>query len=587
MILSRLYSYAAVHFFSVCVLSVCLLNTTCRSTSAQEAEPTAKTAAPAELWFGTLDVEQRRFRFAVELKPSDNGDWTGRLRSLDEGGASFQLEGISRDAEQLGFEIKSTGAKYSAKLDPSASQASGRWHQHSNDIELILEKVDSVPALKFKTLWTGKINAIIQNLDIAIFELDNGEVLLDSVSQKASGFVGRLTRDGQHVLISLPALDAQFNGTEDGVAQTLTGKWKQGLVSLDLVLVKSESHQPVPLRRPQTPQPPFPYQVREVEFRNEKANLKFAGTLTVPREAERVPAVVLISGSGPQDRDETIAEHRPFAVLADHLTRAGVAVLRFDDRGVGGSEGDFSEATTLDFASDVQAAVDFLRGQSEIDAHRIALCGHSEGGLVAPLVAVDDPQLACIVLMAGSGVNGAAILASQTRLILEQADTPPELLQRQVAMQKAIIEVAMQSPLPTIEEYKSELEKKLNAQLSELEGTARDQFVEGVSAQFLSPWFQFFLKHEPAEVLTRVRCPVLVICGEKDLQVDPQLNLPAIEGALVKGGNADFKIQVLPSLNHLFQTSTTGAISEYGEIEETIAPIALDAITHWLVERLK
>ncbi len=549
--------------------------------------PQTSGTAQNELWYGTLDTELRRFRFAVELTPSDSGSWTGSLLSLDEGDARFDLANVVRQTEQLAFEITSTAAEFSGSLSSANKIATGKWNQRGKSLDLTLERVEEIPTQQFRALWAGQLNAVIQKLDIAILELENGEALLNSVSQKASGFVGQFTRDGEQVAIRFPALNAEFNGTANPAGQTLSGKWKQGVVSLDLVLSKSDRLQVKPLRRPQTPQAPFPYEIRQVEFENGSAEIRLSGTLTLPAEAKPAPAVVLISGSGPQDRDETIAEHRPFAVLADYFTRSGLAVLRFDDRGVGQSQGDFSQATSVDFASDVAAAVACLRSQSEIDGDRIALCGHSEGGIIAPLVASQDATIAGIVLLAGSGVNGARILTSQNRLLLEEAGSPPAELERQLAIQQAFIDVALQSPAPTVEEFKTLVEKALESQLSELDDVARDQLISSASAQLRSPWFQFFLKHEPADVLTRVACPVLALCGERDLQVDPELNLPAIEAALIQGKNKDFRIEVLPGLNHLFQTCTSGAVSEYGEIEETIAPLALEITTTWLVDHLK
>lgn len=579
----------------LCSLFCCRHSLVAQNPDGAQAEITVR----SELWYGTLETEQRQFRFAVEIKSSENASWTGTLLSLDEGGIRFDLAKIARDAKNLSFHLPSTGAEFSSELGPTGKTVSGKWRQRGQVLDLNFEQVKAIPTQEFTALWVGKLDAVIQKLDIAILELANGKILLDSVSQQASGFVGQVMREGKQVTFAFPALNAEFSGEADEAAQTLSGKWKQGLASLNLVLTKSERIDAKPLRRPQTPQPPFPYEVRKVEFENSSAKIRLSGTLTLPPRSSRkenssensstqqFPAVVLISGSGPQDRDETIVEHRPFAVLADYLTRAGLAVLRFDDRGVGQSQGDFSKATSIDFASDVLAAVEFLRQQPEIDREHIALCGHSEGGIIAPLVAVQDANIAGIVLLAGTGVNGEQILVSQNRLILTAANTPEPELTRQLEIQQAMIEVATQSPLPSAAEFKQLVAARLETHLSELDTAARSQLIDAAAAQLLSPWFQTFLKHEPQEVLLRVRCPVLAICGEKDLQVDPMLNLPAIEGALTKGGNRDITAKLLPGLNHLFQTCSTGAVTEYGEIEETLAPQVLDLVTAWLQEHLK
>lgn len=581
---------------AVYTLWACSLHCGTHYVRAQAPDATqAENLLRTELWYGTLETEQRQFRFAVEIKASDNAKWTGTLLSLDEGGARFDLTKIARDAKKFSFELPSTGADFSSELGPTGKTANGKWRQRGQALDMNFEQVEAIPTQEFTALWVGKLDALIQKLDIAILELANGKALLDSVSQKASGFVGQVVREGNKVTFTFPALNAEFRGEADEAGHTLIGKWKQGFASLNLALTQRERIDAKPLRRPQTPQPPFPYQVRNVEFENSSAKIRLSGTLTLPPKpsgkenfsSPPIPAVVLISGSGPQDRDETIAEHRPFAVLADHLTRAGLAVLRFDDRGVGQSQGDFSKATSVDFASDVLAAVDFLRQQPEIDRDHIALCGHSEGGIIAPLAAVQDANIAGIVLLAGTGVNGEQILVSQNRLILTAANTPEPELTRQLEVQQAMIAVATQSPIPSADEFKLQVAARLETHLGELDATARSQLIDAAAAQLLSPWFQTFLKHEPQEVLSRVRCPVLALCGEKDLQVDPSLNLPAIEAALTKGGNQDFTVKLLPGLNHLFQTCTSGAVSEYGEIEETIAPQVLEIVTAWLQEHLK
>jgi uncharacterized protein len=309
----------------------------------------------------------------------------------------------------------------------------------------------------------------------------------------------------------------------------------------------------------------------------------------LPRGKGPFPAALLITGSGPQDRDETILGHKPFLVLADYLTRRGIAVLRVDDRGVAKSTGVFASATSADFADDVEAGVEFLKHRADIDAKQIGLIGHSEGGVIAPMIAARSKDIAFIVMMAGTGLNGEEILYLQGQAILKAMGAPAEALARQKAIQQAIFDGARQ------EKDNKEAEKKIHqtldgifAKLSAAERQQIEKSKGGLDAQInrvLSPWFRFFLTYNPATALQKVQCPVLALNGEKDTQVTPKENMESIEKALQGGGNKDFTVTMLPSLNHLFQTCKTGAPAEYGKIEETLAPSALQLIGDWIVKR--
>ncbi|MCR9291600.1 MAG: alpha/beta hydrolase [bacterium] len=554
-------------------------------------DPAAQ-AEDQELWFGTLDAEVRCFRFLVTLTKIEGG-WSGELKSLDEGGRDFPLDNVQRDAESLVFAIQSTGAKFTSQVDASGDTAVGQWQQRGANLPLELARVAELPSEKLKSVWIGELNVLLQKLKVQVRELESGEVYFDSVTQQVGGFVATKTVDGEQVVIDVPAIGGKFEGKIEDGGQRLVGKWKQGLVPLNLTLEKSEqavaaTEVPVP-NRPQTPQPPFAYRIEEVEFQNNDAGVTLSGTLTLPQEQgqSKFPAVVLISGSGPQDRDETILGHKPFWVIADHFSKNGIAVLRYDERGVGQSTGDFSQAQSTDFADDARAAIDFLSQHPAIDSSSMGLCGHSEGGLVAPMVAVDDPRVSFIVLMAGPGVTGEQVVTSQTRLILEASGVGEEEIQRQLKMQRVFIDLAKENPLPTKVQFTSRALESIAPLLKEQEkaGDTGQQMVEAVFGQLVSPWFQFFLVHDPAQDLAQVRCPVLAINGEKDLQVDPKLNLPAITKALEQAPTNDFEIVELPGLNHLFQQSATGLVQEYAELEETFNTRALELMTNWILEK--
>jgi len=335
----------------------------------------------------------------------------------------------------------------------------------------------------------------------------------------------------------------------------------------------------------------YPYDEEEVTYDNPSSGFRLAGTLTKPKSGAPFCAVILITGSGAQDRDENVFGHKPFLVLSDYLTRKGIGVLRVDDRGVGGSRGTFKTATTKDFATDVRAGIDFLKSRKDIDPKKIGLLGHSEGGVIAPMVAADSKDVAFIVLMAGTGVTGDEILYAQAALIAEAAGASKEAVEKNKEVQQKMFSVLKQEKDDSVAASKiltiirdglhsmSEEEKK-SLEVSE---TALDQQV----ASMVSPWYRFFISYDPRTALRRVACPVLAINGEKDLQVPPKQNLPAVERALRDGGNTRFVVKELPGLNHLFQTAKTGSPSEYATTEETISPTALKIIGDWILEQCK
>lgn len=415
---------------------------------------------------------------------------------------------------------------------------------------------------------------------------------MDSPDQGAKGIpVETITLEGQDVEIKLPNLGISFSGVLHGETQEIKGTFRQGAANIPFTLQR-EAQEKQKLKRPQEPKGPFPYREEEVSYNNKlEEGVTLAGTLTIPEGKGPFPAVILISGSGPQDRNEEMLGHKPFLVIADHFTRKGIAVLRFDDRGVGKSTGDFKTATSMDFATDVQAGIDFLKSRSEIAGDHIGLVGHSEGGLIAPIVAAENPDVDFIVMMAGPGVDGTEILMLQQQLLARAEGTSEKEIERsRKASEKIYKELKASNDLEKTKKelmkyVKEELEalpEEEKAKLGDMDALARQQ-VEVLSG----PWFQFFLRYDPRENLKKVSCPVLAINGDKDLQVDAGQNIPVIEKALKAGGNKKVTTKVLPGLNHLFQHSETGRSSEYGELEETFAPEALELMTNWIRKQVK
>jgi pimeloyl-ACP methyl ester carboxylesterase len=362
------------------------------------------------------------------------------------------------------------------------------------------------------------------------------------------------------------------------------------LLALMPGLARAFDPTPVPTRRPQEPKRPFPYTAEEVIYPvNDGSGVKIAGTLTIPQGPGPFPAVLLISGSGPQDRDGALYGHQPLLVIADHLSRHGIAVLRADDRGVGGSTGNVDEATTADFARDALAGVRFLASHPRIARDRIGLLGHSEGGVVAPLAASQSPGVAFLVLLAGTGVPGAEIVRRQGELIARANGVPEEAIQRSQEALRRTFEVLRAVPDRAARTASLRpLGKDLLVTLSEDQiktlgglGAAGDAVIKGIN----TPWFRYFIDYDPRPALRKVKVPVLALNGTLDLQVPPDPNLPEIAKALKQAGNRDVTVRLLPGLNHLFQPATTGSPAEYGVIETTIDPQVLGLVTDWITKR--
>ncbi|MFT4253758.1 MAG: alpha/beta fold hydrolase [Caulobacter sp.] len=423
--------------------------------------------------------------------------------------------------------------------------------------------------------WYGTLAVGPTKLPLVFHVKPDGSGSIDSPAQRAMGMPATASYADGKVRLVLIAPAAVFEGRISTDAGTLTGQWLQGGASLPLTLSRTPPAV-APAKRPQTPRPPFPYRAEEVSYVNPASGLKLAGTLTLPQGEGPFPAAVLITGSGAQDRDETIYEHKPFLVLADALTRRGVAVLRVDDRGVGGSEaGDLRTATSADFATDVAAGVAFLRARKDIDAGRVGLIGHSEGGVIAPMVAAEDPKIAFLVLMAGTGLPGGEVLKTQARDLALANGVPAAKAEEQARL------VADANAVVLGEADPGKVRPRVVALFTER--GAPQSMAELQGRLFSSAWYKAFLTLDPAVYLRRVRAPVLALNGEKDLQVSAAENLPAIRAALA--GDRDVTVLALPGLNHLFQTAGTGSPLEYVEIEETITPSALATIVDWTVAR--
>ena len=432
------------------------------------------------------------------------------------------------------------------------------------------------PAPQLTGAWEGRITVGGQSIRVVFQIADDGSATMDSPDQGAFGIpADRPVLEGGVVRIGVPAVGGRFEGALSDDGQTLTGTLHQGAAALPLVMTRQASDATAPaLVRPQTPRPPFSYRAEEVAF-DAAEGVRLAGTLTLPVGEGPFPAVLLITGSGAQDRDETVFGHKPFLVLADALSRRGVAVLRVDDRGVGGSSGPMQDVTTADFAGDVAAAAAWLALHRHIDPARIGLIGHSEGGTIAPLVAGDQaaPDPAFVVLIAGPAVSGAEVLTEQSRRVQAARGLDPAVVEANTALQARLMQTVAANAADS-----EATAAAVRALLVEA-GVPAAAVEEGVQ-QTGAAWTRWFVAHDPRPSLAALEVPVLALYGGKDVQVSADQNAAALREALPAA-----EIVVLSELNHLMQTADTGLTDEYARIEETFDPEALRIIVDWVAAR--
>ncbi len=437
---------------------------------------------------------------------------------------------------------------------------------------------NALPAQDITGDWHGTLSAGGAHLRLALHFTKNGDGAytgtMDSLDQGAKGLpLSGITLKDSKLSFNLAPANASYEGVISQDASSITGNWTQGQsFPLAFKRAATSSAQAEP-RRPQNPVKPYPYSEEDVTYLNPAAGIHLAATFTTPHGKGPFPAVLLITGSGPQDRDETLMGHKPFLVLSDFLTRHGIAVLRADDRGIGKSEGTFASATTADFATDAEAGLAYLKTRPEADPHKLGLIGHSEGAIIAPMVAARNHDVAFIVMLAGTGVPGDQILLEQSKRMMQAAGMKPDAVENALSMNRESF------ALIRTETDEATLNNKLRDLLShQLPAAQLDQQMKTLD----SPWLRFFIRYDPAPALRKVTCPVLALNGAKDWQVPPQQNLPAIRKALEQSGNQHFEADELPGLNHLFQTALTGAPGEYAQIEETMSSAALQKIVAWL-----
>tara|TARA_R110000823_G_scaffold315693_1_gene450215 strand:- start:8056 stop:9777 length:1722 start_codon:yes stop_codon:yes gene_type:complete len=352
-----------------------------------------------------------------------------------------------------------------------------------------------------------------------------------------------------------------------------------------LLMVSTSFFAQESLKRPQTPQAPFEYNVEEVSFQNTQDSITLAGTFTYPMTGRNFPVAILISGSGPQNRNSEIFGHKSFWVLADYLTNQGIAVLRYDDRGVGESTGNFSKATSIDFAEDVVAAIAYLKSRKEINLNKIGLIGHSEGGIIAPMVAAENKNVAFVVSMAGVMLPGSELLLLQKELQLRSMGSSEVFISKEIEFDKGIMKLinasASDSLKRNLEKYTSEYFKK-NPKFASDHGMTETYYKTLIVESYSSPWLINFIKYDPKNTLERLECPLFALNGERDLQVPAKENLEVLEHISNIDSSKKFTLKSYSGLNHLFQECKTGTLMEYGQIEQTLSPQVLQDIAEWI-----
>ncbi len=399
---------------------------------------------------------------------------------------------------------------------------------------------------------------------------------------------------GDSLFMVIGVIQARYAGQLDADRSTTMGTFRQRTFSTTLNLKRTGEG--VALVRPQMPRSPFPYVSEDIAYGNQDQSVYLGATLTKPSGAGPFPVAILISGSGAQDRDETLSGHKPFWVIADYLTRRGVAALRVDDRGMGKSVGP-TQGTSADFAQDVITSLDYLKSRKDINPKKIGLIGHSEGGMIAPMVATKRPQdVAFIVSLAGPGEPILDLMEKQNTATLKSMQVSEPIAKSYGTLMRTFMEAATfesdtavvyQKATAAYGDWKKTVHPNVAAILTGVaDSTGVDPYIRTVVNSLRVPWMRYFLAYNPTENLSRLTCPVLVLNGEKDIQVLPESNLAGWKAALVKAKNKDVTVRELPGLNHLFQQCATCTVAEYGELTETFSPEVLQIMGDWLTKRV-
>jgi pimeloyl-ACP methyl ester carboxylesterase len=584
-------------------------------------------AAPAHAqnvegdWQGTLQVYSVNFRLNLHVSQDDKGGLAATLDSPDMGARGIEASSVKLKKSSFKFEIPAYNGLFEGRVSTDESTIVGTWYQGEVTVPITFKRRGDPPAANnrpapatataanptppqnppaaapaqaavpvttsssgIEGIWLGALQGgggikIRLQLHVERDAAGTLTVKMDSLDQGANGIsTSNVFLHDSTFHFEIQGGGITYEGTLNAPKDEISGTFSQHGAAQPLTFKHSAQPAAEP-HRPQDPVKPYPYLEEDVFYANPKApEVKLAATLALPRGAGPFPVAVLICGSGAHDRDESLLGHRPFLVISDYLTRHGIAVLRYDKRGVAKSTGNYALATSEDFASDAETGIAYLKTRKEIDPRHIGLIGHSEGGLIAPLIASRNKDVAWIVLLAGPGLRGDEILFLQEALIAKAGGATDEVISKSHAMNSKLFAVVEDEKNPA--NLKTDLEAAMDAdELGRM--MSAPQKAEAVQ-QLSSPWMREFLTYDPVPALEKTKCPVLALNGEHDLQVPPEQDLAAIKKALQAGSNKDFQTTEMPGLNHLFQHSATGSPSDYQKIDETFSPEALDVMTVWI-----
>ena len=551
----------------------------------------AQTPTLEGTYTGTLQAGEAKLHLVLHLARTSNGALHASLDSLDQAVFAIEASSVSFKEGILKMEIASVGARFEGKVFPDHKLIDGEWSQGS--ASLPLRFLREPPAHKpedaissVEGLWQGALETHGMRLRLQLHVSHDADkeliAALDSLDQSVRGLPAiDVTQKESAFHFEIPAVAGTFDGTLNAAKNAISGTWSQTGATEKLEFKRSD--QPLELRRPQTPVKPYPYHEEEVSFSNSAASVALTGTLTLPKGPGPFPAVVLIAGSGPHDRDESLANHKPFLVLSDYLTRKGIAVLRYDKRGIGKSSGSADKASMLDLATDTQAAVAYLKSRKEIDPARIGLVGHSEGAMIAPYLASQYRDIPWIVLLAAPVTKGEDTLLNQSELIARAAQLTDAQIVASLSFDREAYKLVREEKDPVA------LTDKLKVLVKDsgLDIALPPTVLEPQLRMMTSPWFRFFLDYDPLPNLRSTKCPILALYGQKDLQVPAKVNLPLLQKAFEDAGNTQADIRQLADLNHLFQHAYSGSPAEYAAIEETMSPEVLQIIGDWLLSRTR
>ena len=559
--------------------------------ASHQAQPPHGPATLEGNWAGSLQAGDAAFHLVLHVSKTTEGAFKATIDSLDQTVYGIEVTALTQSDSEIHFSVSSVGVQFEGKFSADHSRIEGTWSQGNVGLPLSLHreaagaggKKPGDAVFSAEGVWQGALeaNGLRLRFQLHVNHDDQKHLVaaLDSPDQGISGLPAVNVSQKLTVFhFEIPVVQGVYEGNLNAAKSLIAGNWTQGGITHNLNFQRSD--QLVELVRPQNPKKPYPYREEEVTFANSKAQVSLAGTLTLPSGQGPFPAAILIAGSGPHDRDEDVAGHRPFLLLADHLTRKGIAVLRYDKRGIGKSTGNFDQATTEDFASDATAALDYLKSRKEINAKKIGLIGHSEGGLIAPMIASRSSDAAWVVLLAAPALKGEQIMLLQSEMILKTAGFDDDRIAKARDFSLQSYALARKEKDPEVLETKlSELVDSTGMSTTLPPTTLKPQ-----AKMMTSAWFRFFLDYDPIPALKKTPCPVLALNGDKDLQIASKENLAQIEKALKEGGNKDFETHELAGLNHLFQHAPTGSPTEYGGIQETFAPEALTVVSDWILK---